>query len=316
VQVSVCIVNYNNRELLARCLDSVLSQSRDVPIEVLVADNGSTDDSVAWLRREHPEVRLFENANIGFSRANNQLVKHAQGSMILLLNNDCVLEKDNIRVLLDLMDKDHRIGILGCKILTGQGFLQPTCMSISPWCFLLPGPVELYRARSLTFGANFDKVVTTMKAYEARHGYDRLREVDWVSGVCVLIRRKVLETIGMLDEMFFMYYEDADFCLRARKAGWKVVYTPAASARHFIRQLSGKPSSTRLLIEARHSQYNFMRKHYGRAWAALLLLRYFLQLAVAPLFAIAQVPRALLLRRSFSFGMGWQTKALRKILSA
>jgi GT2 family glycosyltransferase len=279
-QVSVCIVNYNNRELLSQCLDSVFAQGRDVPIEVLVADNGSTDDSVAWLRREHPEVRLFENGNIGFSRANNQLIRQAHGPMILLLNNDCVLEKGSIWKLLKLMERDRQIGILGCRIITGEGILQPTFLATSLLQFLLPNPAEVNRAHLLTFGENLDKRREIMKGYETRHGYGRFREVESVCGVCVLIRRKMLEAIGLLDENFFMYYEDADLCLRAREAAWKVCYTPAVCAQHFVRRKQEK-SSLMLVAEARFSQYYFVRKHYGLPWAALIVLRYVLQFVLS-----------------------------------
>jgi hypothetical protein len=280
VQVSVCIVNYNNRGLLSQCIDSVLAQGADVSIEVLVADNGSTDDSVAWLKREHPKVRLFENTNIGFSRANNQLIKHARGPMILLLNNDCVLEKASLRKMLEVMKGDKRVGILGCKIVTGEGVLQPTFLATSLSHFLLPNPVEIYRAHLLTFGKNLDKRRQVVKAYERQHGYDRFCEVESICGVCVLIRGKLLETIGLLDESFFMYYEDADLCLRAREASWKVCYTPAVCAHHFVRRKQGKGSAA-LVAEARFSQYYFVKKHYGFPWAVLVALRYFLQFVLS-----------------------------------
>jgi GT2 family glycosyltransferase len=280
VQVSICIVNHNNRELLSQCIDSIVAQGTDVSIEVLVADNGSTDDSVVWLKREHPQVRLFEYANIGFSRANNRLVSQARGWAILLLNNDCLLEKGSLRKLLDLMEGDARIGMLGCRIVTGEGILQPTFLATSLSHFLLPNPVEIYRAHLLTFGKNLDKRRQAVKAYETRHGYDRFCEVESICGVCVLIRRNLLETVGLLDENFFMYYEDADLCLRAREAGWKVCYTPEVCAHHFVRRKQEKGSNT-LLAEARFSQYYFVRKHHGLPWAVLIALRYLLQFVLS-----------------------------------
>ncbi len=280
VQVSVCIVNYNNRELLSRCIESVLAQGADVSIEVLVADNGSTDDSVAWLKREHAEVRLFEYANIGFSRANNRLIGQARGQMILLLNNDCVLENGSLRKLLEVMESDARMGILGCRIVTGEGTLQPTFLATSVSHFLLPNPFEIYRAHLLTFGKNLEKRRQTAEAYETRHGYDRFCEVESICGVCVLIRRNVLETIGLLDENFFMYYEDADLCLRAREAAWKVCYTPEVRAHHFVRRKQEKGSKA-LVAEARFSQYYFVRKHHGLPWAVLMAFRYTLQFALS-----------------------------------
>jgi len=279
VQVSVCIVNHNNRELLSKCIDSVEAQAGDVSFEVLVADNGSTDDSVAWLKREHPTVRLFEHENIGFSRANNRLIRQARGSMILLLNNDCILEKRSLRKLVEPMDGDPRMGVLGCRIVTGEGILQPTFLATSLSHFLFPNPMEIYRAHLLTFGKNLEKRQQAVRAYESRHGYDRFCEVESVCGVCILIRRELLDAIGLLDERFFMYYEDADLCLRARAAGWKVGYTPAVCAHHYVRRKQDKGSG-RLVAEARFSQYYFIEKHYGQPWAALMALRYFVQLVL------------------------------------
>lgn len=273
-------MNYNNRELLSQCIESVFAQSEDVSIELLVADNGSTDDSVKWLKREHPKVRLFEYENIGFSRANNRLIAQARSPMILLLNNDCVMEKGSLHKLTELMKSDPRMGILGCKIVTAEGILQPTFLATSLSHFLWPNPFEVYRAHLLTFGKNLDQRRQAVKAYETQHGYDRFCEVQSICGVCVLIRRELLETIGLLDENFFMYYEDADLCLRAREAGWKVYYTPAACARHFVRRKQDKGSKT-LAAEARFSQYYFVRKHHGLPWAVLIAFRYFLQLVLS-----------------------------------
>ena len=316
-QVSVCIVTHNNnRELLSRCLDSAIAQRSDISMEVLVADNGSTDDSVIWLRHAHPEVRIFENENIGLNRAHNQLIRHARGSMILFLDNDCVLEKGSVRKLLDMMEKDCKIGILGWKILTGEGILQPTAMPTSLFLlrFLLPNPVEMYRSHLLAFGQNLDKRREIMKPYEARHGYDRFREVGFVCGVSLLIRREVFDTIGLLDENFFLYCEDVDLCLRARRAGWKVCYTPAVSAHHFVRRNQDK-GSPRLLTEAWFSRYYFLKKNYGQPWAALIAFRYFFQLVLSFLvgsvrFLLRQQPS-----REFLAEISWRCKAFAKMLA-
>jgi GT2 family glycosyltransferase len=316
-QVSVCIVTHNNnRELLSRCLDSAFAQQGDVSMEVLVADNGSTDDSVAWLRQTHPEVRVFENKNIGLNRAHNQLIRHAHGSMILFLDNDCALEKGSVRKLLDVMEKDPRIGILGWRILTGEGILQPTVMPTSFFLlqFLLPNPVEMYRSHLLAFGKNLNQRRQIMKAYETRHGYDRFREVGFVCGVSLLIRREVFETIGLLDENFFLYCEDVDLCLRTRRAGWKVCYTPAVSAHHFVRRNQDK-GSPRLLTEAWFSRYYFLKKNYGQPWAALIAFRYFFQLVLS--FFVGSL-RFLFRRqpgREFLAEISWRCKAFAKILA-
>ena len=303
--VSVCIVNYNNQELLARCLDSVLRESKEVSLEVLVADNGSTDDSVAWLKRAHPEVRLFENgANLGFGAANNQLIRASSGEHLLLLNNDCVLSPHCLQQLLSCQASDSSIGITGCRVLTGSNFLQPTCDSIGPLGFLLPNVRKSIDSHLLSFGKPGKSQMARMRRYEIRHGYDRVHEADFVAGVCMMIRRAVFHSIGELDENFFLYYEDVDYCLRARRAGWKVVYTPLGTASHFVQHKAKKNYPDRARMETWCSAYYFVRKHYGRNWASALFLRYLLQSIAA------------LLWQGLRFSTrtsGWRWKSLARI---
>jgi GT2 family glycosyltransferase len=305
VLVSVCIVNYNNRALLTRCLDSVFEESKEVSLEVLVADNGSTDDSVAWLKRAHPEVRLFENgANLGFGAASNQLIRASSGEHLLLLNNDCVLSPDCLQQLLLCQASDRSIGITGCRVLTGNNFLQPTCDSIGPMAFLLPNLRKLMDSHFLSFGQPSKSQMARMRRYELRHGYDRVHEADFVAGVCMLIRRAAFQNIGELDENFFLYYEDVDYCMRARRAGWKVVYTPFGTASHFVQHKGRKSAAERVRMESWWSAYYFVRKHYGRNWASALFLRYFFQSIAA------------LLWQGLRFSIntpGWRWKALARI---
>jgi GT2 family glycosyltransferase len=174
------------------------------------------------------------------------------------------------------MDSDAKIGILGCRTLVPDGILQPTFHSASRHAFFVRRPAKWDPPHILMFGANLDKRRALMQKYERSHGYDQFCEVPALSGVCLLIRREVFRDVGLLDETFFMYHEDTDFCLRARRAGWKVCYTPSAVAHHFIRKKENKGSS-RLLAEAWFSRFYFVRKHFGAIWGALLLARYCLQ---------------------------------------
>ena len=302
--VSVCIVNYNNQGLLARCLASVFEASKEVSLEVLVADNGSTDDSVAWLKRAHPNVRLFENVgNIGFGAASNQLIRASSGEHLLLLNNDCVLSPDCLQQLLLCQASESSIGITGCRVLTGNNFLQPTCDSIGPLGFLLPNLRKVMDSHFLSFGLPGKSQIARMRRYEIRHGYNRVHEADFVAGVCMMIRRAVFHSIGELDENFFLYYEDVDYCLRARQAGWKVVYTPLGTASHFVQSKAKKNYPDRVRMESWWSAYYFVRKHYGRSWASALFLRYLLQSITGLLWQGFRL----------SISPGWQWKALGRI---
>jgi GT2 family glycosyltransferase len=250
VDYSVVIVNYNTRDLLRACLASVFGSSGDVTLEVLVVDNKSDDGSPDSVRREFPRALLIANQeNAGFSKACNQGISASRGRYILLLNSDTEVFPDtfsNLKRFLDKQPSDQAIGVIGCKILNSDGSLQ---YSVGRFPSLFATAADICRP------PHERKFIL--------HGYDDAHEVDWVTGAFFLIDRQVIRDIGLLDENFFMYYEEVDWCLRAKKSGWKVVYCPYAAITHKTPLASKRNEmSVGLAIEIRRSHLYYYRKNH------------------------------------------------------
>jgi len=227
VLISVIIVNYNVKPFLQQCLVSLQRAMGDIPHEIIVVDNHSVDGSPAMLKEQFPEVRVIVNRyNLGFSRANNQALAQAHGKYLWLLNPDTLVQEDTPARLLEVMESDPRIGILGCKILNPDGSLQLACRRSFPTLWVaftkLIGLAKLFPKTRL-FGRYNLTYLDPDKAYE----------VEAISGSCMFVRAEAMQEVGLLDEEFFMYGEDLDWCFRFKQAGWKGFYTPSTSIVHY-----------------------------------------------------------------------------------
>ncbi len=250
LDLSVIIVNWNTRDLLDQCLRSIYSTSQDLVFETLVVDNGSADDSLAMVRQHFPQVRLVENqANVGFARANNQGIRLSQGRYVLLLNSDTIVLPHALKEMVRFGDTRPDAGIVGCKLLNGDGSLQESWASFPTFWSEVLG--RNFRARRLV-----GKMLLTY-------------EVDWVGGACLLARRAAIDEVGLLDESYFMYSEETDWCFRMTQQGWKVYYLPDVEVVHL-----GGGSASRAnviqLVRLYESKIRFFRKHYGARQAGLL----------------------------------------------
>ena len=256
--VSVIVVNHNTCDLLRECLRSVRAEAAGLPTQVIVVDNASSDGSVAVVRAEFPEVRLIESpSNLGFSKANNAGLRASSSPYALLLNSDARLLPGALRAMASFMETHPDVGIVGPRLLNADGSLQLSCgIPPTPW-------TEVCNKLLLHIPFPFFKM--------GDWAHDRVREVGWVTGACLLARRAMLDRIGLLDEGMFMYYEDLDLCLRARRAGWKVCYLPDAQAVHLGGATSRGVFGPMLIASARSSFY-FFRKHYGDGAVRLLRL--------------------------------------------
>ncbi|MFC1666707.1 glycosyltransferase family 2 protein [Candidatus Omnitrophota bacterium] len=213
--ISIIIVNYNRRDLLKRCLDSVRGQGfKD--LEIIVVDNASSDDSVEMVNAYYPEVRLISNTrNLFFCKAYNQGIDESKGNFILCLNNDIILDKDYLKEALSAISSDTKIGMISGKV-----FRMDTKMIDSTGLFL---------------GKNRKAIE---RGYGKRDGrqYEKPEYIFGVSGACAFFRKSMLIDVkdknGYFDESFAMYYEDLDLCWRAQKRGWKAYYNPKATAYH------------------------------------------------------------------------------------
>lgn len=255
--VSIIIVHRNGVELLRECLASLPDGCGELNWHAIVVDNGSADGSQKMVRRDFPDrITLLDcKENLGFTKGNNRGLPHAKGRYVILLNNDTKCCKDSIVNGLAYLDQNPDVGVAGLKLLNADGSRQLSCRRF-------PGFQQAFfnRYSLLTklFPDNRFSVNYLMTDVD-----DTVREVDWVSGACMIIRRELIKKIGGLDERFFMYSEDVDYCLRAWKKNYKVIYLPVGEVFHYI----GKTSSRypyMPMIERHKSMYKFYKKHYSR----------------------------------------------------
>jgi GT2 family glycosyltransferase len=274
--LSIVIVNWNTRDLLARCLQAVNDTTRDLDFETIVVDNASSDDSVAMVEELYPQVRVVANSeNVGFGRANNQAVSWARGRYLLLLNPDAFVHEGTVERLVGFMDAHPDAGAAGCRLFYEDGTLQRSCAAFPTVA------TELWAALWLDklFPAHpvFGKYLMTY------WDMGDVREVDSLLGACLILRREAIDKTGLFDEQFFMYSEEVDLCMRLKRAGWKIYFVADAEATHTWGG-SARKIQAESFLRLFKSRVLFFRKHYGRSTAWLyklvLLLRSFLRVAV------------------------------------
>lgn len=259
--VSIIIVNWNVAELLAACLDSIANNSGGLSIEVIVVDSASSDGSVNMLRQRYPWVTLLaQSENVGFTRGNNIGLAVAQGRHLLLLNPDTQIVGDMLQTMVAYLDANPEVGIVGPHTLNTDGTTQSsrrrfptvgTAFFESTWLQAL-APVGMMQRYYVTDAADNETL-----------------DVDWVQGHALLARRAVYEDIGALDPGYVMYFEEMDWCKRAKGAGWRVVYLGTAQVVHHGGK-STDQASARKHIYYNQSKIRYFRKHHGGGVAALL----------------------------------------------
>jgi GT2 family glycosyltransferase/lipopolysaccharide/colanic/teichoic acid biosynthesis glycosyltransferase len=288
VKLSVIIVNYNVKEFLEQALVSIYKALRVVEnYEIFVVDNASIDGSCQMIKKKFPEVKLIENSeNLGFAKANNQAIKLSEGEYLLLINPDTLVQEDTFIKMLDFFEKHNETGMAGCKILNPDGSLQLACKRSfpTPWVALtkVSGLSRIFPKSRL-----FGKYNLTYLDSE------KVAEVEAISGSFMMLRREVIEQVGRLDEDFFMYGEDLDWCYRIQQSGWKIHYVPTTQIIHYKGESSKHSDFDRLLVFYK-AMLLFVRKHFRKKY--FFLLEWFLVFGIV-------------LRGSISF----LTKFLRKI---
>ncbi len=264
MDLSICIVSWNTRDLLRRCIESIGDTIDGLDHEIIVIDNASSDDSAQLIAREFPGVHLIQNSdNRGFARANNQGIAVSRGRHVLLLNSDAVLLPGAAREMVEFLDAHPKVGIVGARLLNADGSFQA---SFADFPSLLG---ETLLATGLARHV-FSPVYPSYS--EERSGQER--SVDWIFGACMMVRRAAIELVGPLDEDYFMYTEETDWCYRMRQGGWAVYYLPTARVKHW----SGQSSNTapiRKRSQLYRSKWLFLRKRRGtlRAGAFAVTLR-------------------------------------------
>ena len=236
MQLSVIIVNYNVRYFLEQCLKSVTKAIENIDAEVFVVDNNSSDNSMQMVKEKFPNVKCIENKeNVGFSKANNQAILQSKGKYVLLLNPDTIVEEDTFEKCIAFMDKTPEAGGLGVKMIDGHGKFLPESKRG------LPTPAAAFYK---IFGLS--TIFPHSKKFSKYHlGYlpeDEINEIEILSGAYMLLRKSVLDEVGLLDETFFMYGEDIDLSYRIIKGGYKNYYFPETKIIHYKGESTKKSS--------------------------------------------------------------------------
>jgi len=277
MKLSIVIVSWNTAVILAQCLDSIYANAPDGDFEVWVVDNASTDDSVSMLKEKYGQVKLIENEdNPGFAGANNQAIERCAAAYVLLLNPDTLILDDALNIMLGWMKSHPEVGAVGPHILNPDLTLQTSTY---------PRP---------TLGREFWRLLKLdkLRPYGVYHMEEwsetEPRPVEALLGACILLRRDLIETIGLMDEDYFMYTEEIDYCFRISKAGWGVYWLPAAKIIHYGGQ-STQQVATDMFLQLYKSKLRYFRKHYGRVSGLL----YKIILLVATLFRLLLAPLAL-----------------------
>ena len=256
-RLSVIVVSYNVAPLLARCLDSVLSQTTDED-EVVVVDNASSDGSADMVRRDYPRVRLLASPeNLGFGAGCNRGLAASDGRYVLLLNPDAELAPGSVEGLVVFLDTHPRAAVAGGRLRYGDGTFQHAS-------FRFP---TLWQIALDFFPLNWRLTESALNGRYPREWDERAFEIDHPLGALMCVRRAAIEQVGMFDERFFMYAEEVDWCLRFKRAGWEVWHCPDAMATHHAGQ-STKQRATAMFDQLQRSRSLLYEKHYPR-WFAI-----------------------------------------------
>ncbi|TSA19529.1 glycosyltransferase [bacterium] len=264
--LSIIIVNYNVRDFLHHALVSLQKAMKGMKGEIIVVDNASDDGSIEMVRRRFPAVQLVASkSNLGFAKANNVGLKRARGKFILLINPDTLVQEDTLRVMLRFFEENHDVGLAGCKILNPDGTFQLACRRSfpRPWAAFtkMVGLSALFPTSRL-FGRYNLTYLSPDETYE----------IDAVSGSFMMVRREAYEQVGGLDEDFFMYGEDLDWCYRIQRAGWKNYYVHTTQIIHYKGE-STKRSNLNEIRTFYQAMHLFVQKHLSSSLMLAFLIR-------------------------------------------
>jgi hypothetical protein len=298
VDLSIIVVNYNTAHLLHEMFNAVRKAIGNLSVQVIVIDNGSADGSVELLRTSYPEYQLIVGQNVGFGRANNKALPFVEGRYVLLLNTDAFVEPESLIKTVEYMDEHPATGVLGVKLVGRDGSLQPSARFFpTPWNVFLNN-TGLNRVFSQV------RMVDDMEWDHAT-----VRPCDWVPGCYYLVRREVIDQVGLFDPLYFLYYEEVDHCFAAKKAGWEVTYFPGTTVVHIggeSAKSEGKLTTGGRQIGALQveSELIYFRKNHG-------IMSVFVNVFLTILAELINLAKRLIKgRRPFGFSGSFQQIAL------
>ncbi len=271
-KVYIIILNWNGKDDILECIKS-LKKINYGNYKIIAVDNGSSDRSVFEIKEKHPEIIILENKkNLGFAGGNNIGIKYAIDSRtdyVLLINNDAIVEENFLNKLVETGESDKKIGILGSKICY---YDEPKII------WFAGGNVNWLKNKGVHIG--LDEI--------DKGQYDKIKEADYLTGCCLLIKREVIEKIGLLSEDYFLYYEDTDFALRAKNAGYKCIYVPSAKIYHKVSRSTKPGSSSYVYYHTRNGLV--MAKRTGSLMNKIILYPYCLFLFFKQIIKIIFMP--------------------------
>ena len=264
MQLSIIIVNYNVKHFLKQCLQSVHVSAKHISSEIIVVDNNSVDGSVEMIKDNFPNTIIINNKkNVGFSKANNQAIKIAKGSIILMLNPDTVIQEKTLKYVLNFINVTNNVGAVGIKMVDGKGNFLPESKRS------LPKPSTAFYK---IFGLS--RIFPNSKKFGKYHlnflDKDKIHEIDVISGAFLMTKKSILKEVGFLDERFFMYGEDIDLSYRIQKKGYKNYYLPNHSIIHYKGE-STKKTSVNYIFTFYNAMILFVKKHYDKKDASILI---------------------------------------------
>jgi len=260
--VSVAVVSHNDARYLPACLDSLAPERHSLQLEVFVVDNMSVDETVPLVRERYSWVRLIENSRRqGFAANNNRAIRRSSGRYVLVLNPDTEVRPCALERLVSFMEGHPRVGLCGPQLLFPDGGVQPSCRR-----FPTLGTVIVRRTPLRIWLRNSGFGQRHLMA-DVDHG--TCRAVDWIIGASIMARRELLETVGLMDEGYFLYVEDIDWAYRAWQRGWRVMYYPEAQIVHYHQAKSDNALLSRYSWYHLRGMWRFYRKHRAPSWLRL-----------------------------------------------
>ena len=257
MRLSVVFLSYNTRDLTRQALRAVLAAAEGLEAEIFVVDNASTDGSADMVAEEFPQVKLTCNAaNVGFSAGNNVALREVAGEYALLINTDTIVRRDALRTMVEFLDAHPEAGACGCKILDPDGTLQLDSRRG------FPTPLAAFCKMS-GLSRLFPKHLLIAHYHMTYLDPEQTAEVEVLSGSCMMVRKSAMDQVGLLDEDYFMYGEDIDWCYRFHQAGWKIYYVPTTAIIHF-RGESGRGTPLKTLYRKSQAMSIFVNKHMAR----------------------------------------------------
>jgi len=269
IDVSVIILNFNTLALTKIAIEKLLaSKLGGFSMEIIVCDNASTDGTDKMVKKEFPKISFIQNGgNVGFAAGNNPGILKANGRYVLLLNSDTEVADNAIATMIRFMDEHPKCGASTCKLLLMDGSIDPACHRgmPTPW-------------NALTYFLKLEKLLPKIRWFSGYHqlykNLDTIHEVDCISGAFFLVRREVIDQVGMLDEAYFMYGEDVDWAYRIKEAGWQIWYNPTVTILHKKKQ-SGRSNANRerrIKTQTMFITYNklFYTKHYEKKYGPIV----------------------------------------------